>query len=95
MKVMTIALLLALSTASYADVFYKQYIYKCVKDGNTTFQEMPCGWSASGGHAGSNEQKGAVQYLVPMADFCNDKTISEQDTLKKDCIHFVLPKESK
>jgi hypothetical protein len=91
MKAIAIALLLALPASSYADLFYKDYVYKCVKDGKVTYQEMPCGWSA----LGKDEQKGTEQVLIPFSEFCSDKTISEGNILKKKCPHFSLPNEAK
>jgi hypothetical protein len=97
MKIIAIALFLALPTISYADRLNPQYIYKCVKNGKTTIQEMPCGWDSTGGHGPSDksEQNGSVQYFVPMEEFCNDKTVPEQSSLKRPCYQFRLPKDSK
>jgi hypothetical protein len=98
MKLLLLVVLISLPAFSYADQFYKDYVYKCVKDGKTTYQEMPCGWSAKGKHPAESDktaQQDAMQSVVPMSDFCNDKTISDQNTLKKGCTHFYLPKESR
>lgn len=91
-------LMLAPPINSHADAFSKEVIYKCVKDGKTTFQEMPCGWSSRGyqGDASAKNTPGqGEQFIVPMADFCSDENIPKQDELKKRCLHFDLPKESR
>lgn len=89
MRLTLIGLLLALPALAHADQFQRDVVYKCIKDGQVTFQEMPCGWSA----LGSDEQKNAMQYAIPFSDFCKDRTISNKNALKRECPHFTLPKD--
>jgi len=89
MKILMLAVLISLPGFAYADQFYNDYVYKCVKDGKVSYQEQPCGTSIKG------SKDDYTQSVVPMADFCKDKTISEQNALKKGCVHFYLPNEGK
>lgn len=91
MRRILIASLLLPAAALAADEFYGDSLYKCVKNGKTTYQEMPCGWSA----LGNDRHKNAEQHAVPLAVICEDRTLEDKRTLKNGCPNVTLPKSPK